>query len=85
MLYYYRISTLNFEEEGNYPVMRQGIVSAKNLGKAARRVVEEYTGASGEDNIEELTITPFSYPFASGDIATFEKILGVFPGHEEDC
>lgn len=84
MLYYYSISTLDYENN-NYPVKRHGIVSAKNVGKAANRVAEEYTGANGEDEIEELTITPFSYPFASGDITTFDEILDVFSNDEENC
>lgn len=74
MLYYYSITVWEPTDEGACANLHRGIVAAKNLGKAANRVAQEYTRANGEDEIDELTIIPFSNLFATGDIAELDEI-----------
>lgn len=74
MLYYYSITVWEPTDDEARANLHRGIVAAKNLGKAANRVVKEYTRTSGEDEIDELTIIPFSNLFATGDIAEMDEI-----------
>lgn len=74
MLYYYSITVWESTDDEAQANLHRGIVSAKNLGKAANRVVKEYTRAGGEDEIDELTIIPFSNLFGTDDIAELDEI-----------